>query len=57
VTADALPVGPDSLESYRIFVAAPRAALTDDSLEVRFRITDRATGAQVAYDSVFRGPQ
>jgi cytochrome c oxidase accessory protein FixG len=57
VTAGALAVGPDNLESYRIFVSAPRSALDDDSMDVRFVITDRDSGAQVTYDSVFRGPQ
>jgi polyferredoxin len=57
VSADALPVGPDNLESYRVFVSAPRSALDDDSLDVRFLLTDRDSGAQVTYDSVFRGPQ
>ena len=57
VTAEALPVGPDSLESYRVFVSAPRSVLDDDSMDVRFLVIDRASGAQVAYDSVFRGPQ
>jgi len=56
VTADDLPVGPDSLESYRVFVAAPPAALEGDSTDVRFQVVDKASGAAVSYDSVFRGP-
>jgi cytochrome c oxidase accessory protein FixG len=57
VTADSLQVGPDSLESFRVFVAAPRAALDDDSLDLRFQVVDKRTGEKVSYDSVFRGPQ
>jgi len=56
-TAEGLPVGPDSLASYRVFVAAPRDALSGDSLDLRFRITDKQTGSRVSYDSVFRGPE
>jgi cytochrome c oxidase accessory protein FixG len=57
VTADDLRVAPDSLESFRVFVSAPRAALDDSSVDVRFQVTDVATGDRVSYDSVFRGPQ
>ena len=57
MTAEDLQVGPDSLESFRVFVSAPRTAVTDDSTDVRFLVTDKATGKQVAYDSVFRGPK
>jgi len=57
VTADDLRVDPDSLESYRVFVSTPRAGLDDDSLDVRFLITDKDSGSQVTYDSVFRGPK
>ncbi|WP_340117593.1 cytochrome c oxidase accessory protein CcoG [Pelagibius sp. 7325] len=56
VTADDLPVGPDSLESYRVFVAAPPAALEGDSTDIRFQVVDKASGTAVSYDSVFRGP-
>ncbi|HMA15507.1 MAG TPA: cytochrome c oxidase accessory protein CcoG, partial [Kiloniellaceae bacterium] len=56
-TAESLPVAPDSLASFRVFVAAPREALESDSIDLRFRVVDRQTGDAVNYDSVFRGPQ
>jgi cytochrome c oxidase accessory protein FixG len=56
-TAESLPVGPDSLASFRVFVAAPRPALESDSVDLRFRVTDKQTGDAVSYESVFRGPQ
>ncbi len=56
-TAADLRVDPDDLESYRVFVSAPRDSLEDDALDLRFVITDKADGAQVTYDSVFRGPK
>jgi cytochrome c oxidase accessory protein FixG len=56
-TAQSLPVGPDSLASFRVFVAAPRPALESDSVDLRFRVTDKQTGDAVSYESVFRGPQ
>ncbi len=57
VSAADLQVDPDDLESYRVFVSAPRDSLGDDSVDLRFLITDKADGAQVTYDSVFRGPK
>ncbi|MEO3431029.1 cytochrome c oxidase accessory protein CcoG [Pelagibius sp. CAU 1746] len=57
VTAADLQVSPDDLESYRVFVSAPRDSLEDGSADLRFLITDKADGAQVTYDSVFRGPK
>jgi cytochrome c oxidase accessory protein FixG len=57
VSAADLQVDPDDLESYRVFVSAPRDSLEDDSVDLRFLITDKADGAQVTYDSVFRGPK
>ncbi|WP_193370232.1 cytochrome c oxidase accessory protein CcoG [Pelagibius marinus] len=57
VTAADLQVDPDDLESYRVFVSAPRDSLEDDSLDLRFLITDKADGTRVTYDSVFRGPK
>jgi len=57
LSAEDLPVGPDSLASFRVFVSAPRASLTETSSDVRFLVIDRDSGEQVAYNSVFRGPQ
>ncbi len=56
-SAERLAVDPDSLASYRVFVTAARDALDDSSVDLRFLVIDRAGGAQVAYDSVFRGPE
>jgi polyferredoxin len=56
-TADNLQVGPDSLASFRVFVAVPREALADDSTNLRFKVIDTQAGDQVTYNSIFRGPQ
>ncbi|MGF1592644.1 MAG: cytochrome c oxidase accessory protein CcoG [Kiloniellaceae bacterium] len=56
-SADGLRVGPDSLESYRVFVSAPRESLESGSMDLRFLVIEQDSGAQVVYDSVFRGPQ
>jgi polyferredoxin len=54
--ASDLEVAPDSLESFRVFVTAPRESLDDASVDLRFLILDKESGKQVTYDSVFRGP-
>jgi cytochrome c oxidase accessory protein FixG len=56
-TAADLQVGPDSLESFRVFVTAPRGALAGSSNDLRFLVIDHSDGKQVTYDTVFRGPQ
>ena len=57
VTAEDILVGPDNLESFRVFVAAPRSALEGSSNDLRFLVIDQDSGTQVTYDSVFRGPE
>ncbi len=57
VSASDLQVEPDNLESYRVFVSAPLDALDEDSTDLRFLITDKDSGTQVGYNSVFRGPK
>jgi cytochrome c oxidase accessory protein FixG len=49
-------VKPDRLASFRVFLAAPRAAVADESMPIRFVITDPERGSRAVYDSVFRGP-
>ena len=56
-SASDLRVAPDSLESFRVFVTAPPGTLTDSSTDVRFLVIDTGGDAEVAYDSVFRGPE
>ena len=52
---DALVVGPDSLASFRVFVSVPPEALTANSVDIDFRVTDEEGGG-ISNDSVFRGP-
>ena len=52
----ALPVGPDSLASFRVFVTARAESLSASAVDVSFRLNDR-DGGETSYDSVFRGPQ
>ena len=50
-----LTVAPDQMESFRVFVAAPRASTHGEATDVRFRL--RGPGGETAhYDSVFRAP-
>lgn len=52
----ALTAGPDTVETYRLFVRAPRASVTAASQQLVFTVkTDQ--GESVHYDSVFMGPE
>ncbi len=51
-----LTVGPDRLRSFRVYVKAPRAALTGVSTPIRFDVIDRMDGRMVSHDSTARGP-
>jgi cytochrome c oxidase accessory protein FixG len=56
-TADDLQVAPDKLESYRVYITAPQSSLSETSTDLRFLVTDKASGDVAIYDSVFRGPE
>jgi cytochrome c oxidase accessory protein FixG len=50
-------VKPDRLQSFRLLVTVPKAALADDAAAIRFILTEINSGTQAAYDSIFRGPE
>jgi len=50
-----LVVGPDSLRSYRIYVAAPRQK--SDTVPIRFVIGRGSEGRVAVHDTTFRGPE
>jgi cytochrome c oxidase accessory protein FixG len=51
-----LDARPDSVATYRLYIAAPRAALTADSMSVAFRLADIASGSTADYTSAFLSP-
>ncbi len=51
-----LPVAADTVGTFKIYVAAPRAALDGQSMDLRFVLTDTETGERHVQDTVFRGP-
>ncbi|MEQ8641223.1 MAG: cytochrome c oxidase accessory protein CcoG [Alphaproteobacteria bacterium] len=58
---DSLVVGPDTVESYRVFVSAPRASLPDDgSAGIYFIVRERSSGGAPAttlrQGTSFNGP-
>ncbi|MBL27440.1 MAG: cytochrome c oxidase accessory protein CcoG [Rhodospirillaceae bacterium] len=53
----ALTVGPDSVGSFRIFVAVPQGTIHHGSKDVEFVITDKATGDEVENETSFKGPR
>ena len=42
--------------TYRVLVNLPPAALSGDTTEFAFQLTDRATGAAARHETVFKGP-
>ena len=52
-----LTAEPDSVATYKIFVRAPREALSAESSDFHFVLTERVEGGETArYDAVFIGP-
>ncbi len=51
-----LVIGPDDLRSFRVYVHAPRADLTSDTVPFAFVLTDAESKTAVHYQTMFRGP-
>lgn len=51
-----LPVEPDSVGSYRVFVTAPADSVEGQRLEVDFTVTDTVSGESRTVENVFAGP-
>ena len=52
-----LDAQPDRVETYRVFVAAPRGALDGEATPVRFVLTEVGPdGERAVQENVFRGP-
>jgi cytochrome c oxidase accessory protein FixG len=51
-----LPVGPDQVASFRIFVTVPPGTLQSESTPLTISVTDPETGVRAAEETVFRGP-
>ena len=51
-----LDAHPDTVATHRVLVRVPRAAVTDQSMDVRFRLTEESTGEAATTSTVFRGP-
>ncbi len=51
-----LPVKPDDIGSFRVFVTAPRKSVEDKSTDMSFVLTDTKTGAVVDHSTPFFGP-
>jgi cytochrome c oxidase accessory protein FixG len=55
-TRVALLANPDAVTSYRVFVTAPRAAITAEALPLTMVLNQQPTGASADHETVFRGP-
>jgi polyferredoxin len=51
-----LAAGPDTVTSHRIYVTAPAAALSGESMPLILTLNAQPTGAVADYEAVFRGP-
>ncbi len=51
-----LDVGRDRVETFRVFVAAPAASITESAMPLTFLLIDANSGETQHYESVFRGP-
>jgi polyferredoxin len=51
-----LSARPDAVTSYKVYVTAPRAALTGDTHELEMVLTEQATERSFEHETVFRGP-
>ena len=51
-----LTARPDTVTSYKVYVTAPREALSGDAHDLRMVLTDRASERSAGHTTVFRGP-
>jgi cytochrome c oxidase accessory protein FixG len=51
-----LQAPPDGLASFRVFVAAPKASLSDPATTLTFILEDATRGISDTHDTTFRGP-
>jgi cytochrome c oxidase accessory protein FixG len=51
-----LEVGPDTVQSFRIYLSFPAHALGGEATDIRFVLIDVNGKSRATYDTVFRGP-
>ncbi len=51
-----LRIGPDQIETFRVFVHVPRKSLDETSTSFEFLLTESTSGTHAEHDSVFIGP-
>ncbi|MHA1598280.1 MAG: cytochrome c oxidase accessory protein CcoG [Alphaproteobacteria bacterium] len=51
-----VPVKPDSVGTFRVYLRAAKGTLTQRSQDMYFELLDKATGETTQHDSVFYGP-
>ncbi|MEM7021900.1 MAG: cytochrome c oxidase accessory protein CcoG [Pseudomonadota bacterium] len=51
-----LLANPDSVTSYRVFVTAPRAEVTEEAMSITMVVDQQPEGASASHRTVFRGP-
>lgn len=51
-----LPVAPDDVGTFRVFVTAPREQLSGKATDFHFVLTDQDTGEVVEHEAIFSGP-
>ena len=56
-SAVSLTASPDAVETYRLFVSAPRAILAGEASDLTFMLLDPLTDLVIEHETVFRGPE
>jgi len=51
-----VPVKPDSVGTFRVYLRAPKSALKQRSKEMSFKLLDKGSGETTLHDTVFYGP-
>lgn len=56
VATTELPVKPDSVGTFRLYVTAPRDVLTEKAMDLEFRVENLTTGETVEHETLFASP-
>jgi polyferredoxin len=54
--APVLPIGPDQVAGFRVFVTVPPGAVASEATQLTMVVSDPETGARAVEATAFRGP-
>ena len=50
-------VKPDRVQSFRLLVTIPKEDITDEAMDINFKLVDINTEEAAHYESIFRAPE